>query len=149
MVRILRTDGANADFIKLVKLLDADLAIRDGKEHDFYAQFNKIDLIHHVVLAYENDIPVGCGAMKVFEKDSMEIKRMYVVPEFRKMGIAARMLLELEQWASELFYNRCVLETGKKQPEAINLYMKNGYTPVANYGQYIGVDNSICFEKKV
>jgi len=149
MLRILRTDGANADFIKLVKLLDADLATRDGREHDFYAQFNKIDQLHHVVLAYESDMPVGCGAMKVFEKDSMEIKRMYVLPECRKKGIAARVLLELEQWASELFFNRCVLETGKKQPEAIALYMKNGYTTIANYGQYIGVDNSVCFEKKV
>jgi putative acetyltransferase len=56
-------------------------------------------------------------------------------------------LAELEAWAAELGYPKCVLETGKRQPEAIALYEKQGYQRISNYGQYIGVENSVCFEK--
>ena len=77
----------------------------------------------------------------------MEVKRMYTLPEFRGQGYAAKILLELENWAKELGYKSCVLETGKRQPEAIQLYKKNGYRIIPNYGQYKGIKNSICFEK--
>lgn len=149
MITLKRTDSTNADFVALVKLLDADLKVRDGEEHDFYHQFNKIDNIKNVVVAYENDAPVGCGAIKPHGEDAMEVKRMFVSPAMRGKGIAAKVLDELEQWAKELGYRRCVLETGKKQPEAIGLYKKSGYQITANYGQYIGVENSICFEKNI
>ena len=147
MIRIIRTNSDNQDFVQLVKQLDADLAERDGKDHSFYAQFNKIDQIKHVVLAYEDSKPVGCGAIKEYASDTMEIKRMYTSPDSRGKGIASRVLLELERWASELSYGKCILETGKKQPEAIGLYKKNGYKVIPNYGQYAEVDNSLCFEK--
>ncbi len=147
MAHLKRTDSEDLDFVALVKLLDADLAIRDGEEHAFYAQYNKIDKIRHVVLAYENRKPVGCGAIKEFEPGTMEVKRMYMLPEGRNKGIASQVLAELESWAQELGYGRCILETGLKQPEAIGLYRKNGYQPIPNYGQYAGVENSVCFEK--
>src|ERR1041384_5715354 len=147
MIRIIRTNSDNQDFVQLVKHLAADLAERDGKDHSFYAQFNKIDQIKPVVLAYEDSKPVGCGAIKEYASDTMEIKRMYTSPDSRGKGIASRVLLELESWASELSYGKCILETGKKQPEAIGLYKKNGYKVIPNYGQYAEVDNSLCFEK--
>jgi len=147
MIQLLRTDSENKDFIELVRKLDADLAERDGKDHSFYAQFNKIDRIKYAVVAYENEKPVGCGAMKQYDAVSMEIKRMYVIPESRGKGIASNILSALENWASELSFTGCLLETGKRQPEAIQLYMKHGYKPVENYGQYIGVENSVCFKK--
>ncbi len=147
MTRLLRTNSENKDLIELVRKLDADLAERDGKDHLFYAQFNKIDKIKFSVVAYQNSQPIGCGAMKEYDVATMEIKRMYVIPESRGKGIASEILSALENWASELSFNRCLLETGKRQPEAIQLYSKNGYNPVQNYGQYIGVENSICFEK--
>jgi GNAT superfamily N-acetyltransferase len=149
MIRITRTNSDNQDFVQLVKHLDADLAERDGNEHPFYAQFNKIDKIKFVVVAYENDIPVGCGAIKEYQPDTMEIKRMYTVPGRRGKGIASQVLRELEAWASELSYRKCILETGKKQPEAIRLYRKNGYQIIPNYGQYAGIENSLCFEKDI
>ena len=149
MITIARTDSDNPDFIFLVKLLDADLAQRDGAEHSFYAQFNKIDRIKHVILAYENERPLGCGAMKEYARDTMEIKRMYVPPANRKKGIATTVLSELEKWAGELSYAKCILETGKREPEAIGLYKKNGYKMIPNYGQYVGVENSVCFEKEL
>jgi putative acetyltransferase len=149
MIRILRTDSLNPDFVNLVIRLDADLAVRDGSDHPFYAQFNKIDMIKYVVVAYEKDTPIGCGAIKEFTPDTMEVKRMYTVPENRGMGVATKVLIELESWAHELSYAHCVLETGKKQPEAIALYKKNGYHVIPNYGQYAGIDNSVCFIKSL
>ena len=147
MIRCIRTDSDNPDFRKLVTELDTDLAIRDGADHSFYAQFNKIDKIHHVVVAYDQEKPVGCGAVKAFSSEGMEVKRMYVPPDRRGQGIAGTVLKELENWTRELKYKKCVLETGKKQPEAIQLYLKSGYSVIPNFGQYAGVDNSVCFEK--
>ncbi|WP_316735559.1 GNAT family N-acetyltransferase [Pedobacter aquatilis] len=148
-VTLIRTDSANSDFKQLVVLLDKDLAVRDGAEHSFYAQYNKIDLIREVVVAYQDGVPVACGAIKPFSETAAEVKRMFVHPEFRKQGFAARILTELEQWAAELGYSECVLETGKKQPEAISLYQKLSYKITQNYGQYIGVDNSVCMAKTI
>ncbi|CAN5545340.1 hypothetical protein BH10BAC3_BH10BAC3_39460 [soil metagenome] len=147
MIEIIRTDSNNKDFVALVKLLDTDLAERDGKDHSFYAQFNKIDLIKHAVVAYENGKPIGCGAIKEYAAKSMEVKRMYTLPECRARGIATKILTALESWAAELLDDKCLLETGKKQPEAIALYKKSGYHIIPNYGQYAGVENSVCFEK--
>ena len=125
------------------------LHIRDGKDHLFYSQFNSINKIKYVVLAYENEKPLGCGALKEYDKGTMEVKRMYTSPSVRKKGIATRILSELENWACELSYKKCILETGKRQTEAIGLYKKNGYTLIPNYGQYVGVENSVCFEKEI
>lgn len=149
MIELVRTDSIDTDFVMLVRLLDVDLAQRDGDEHAFYHQFNKIDFIKYAIVAYKNGKPIGCGAMKEYAPDAMEIKRMYALPEFRGQGVATRALTELETWATELGYERCVLETGKKQPEAIALYKKSHYLQIANYGQYIGIENSVCFEKKL
>ena len=149
MINLTRTDSDNPDFIELVKHLDADLAIRDGADHSFYSQFNKIDKIKHAVVAYENSEPLGCGAIKEYNPTSMEVKRMYTSPNSRGQGIATIILKELEAWANEMGYKSCVLETGKKQPEAIALYKKNGYAIIPNYGQYAGIENSVCFEKAV
>jgi putative acetyltransferase len=147
MLHLVRVTSEDTDFQQLVQLLDRDLAQRDGDEHAFYAQFNKIDLLKHAVVAYAGDEPVGCGAFKEFAAGSVEVKRMFVQPAQRQRGIAQAVLAELEKWASELGYTTCVLETGKKQPEAIALYQRSGYAFTPNYGQYIGVANSVCLRK--
>ena len=142
-----RTDSDNPDFIALVRLLDADLHKRDGEEHSFYAQFNSISTIKHALVAYEKVVPVGCGGIKLFDHQSMELKRMFVLPEFRGKGIAAQILKGLEDWARDLQFKKCVLETGKRQPEAIALYTKSRYSIIPNFGQYAGIENSVCFSK--
>lgn len=149
MTRLKRTDSDNQDFIELVRQLDADLAERDGDQHSFYNQFNKVDKIKYVVIAYENDKPIGCGGLKAYSSNSLEIKRMYTIPECRGKGIATKILAELEIWTTELSFAKCVLETGKRQPEAIGLYKKNGYKLIPNYGQYAEIENSLCFEKEI
>jgi GNAT superfamily N-acetyltransferase len=149
MIHCIRTNSENEDFQNLVRELDKDLSIRDGAEHSFYAQFNKIDKIKYAIVAYENEEPVGCGAIKEFSPEIMEVKRMYVPLKRRGEGIATIILKELERWTADLNYKKCMLETGKRQPEAIELYRKNGYAIIPNFGQYENVENSVCFEKIV
>ena len=149
MIKCIKTDSENEDFRRLVRELDTDLKTRDGDEHTFYSQFNKIDCIKYVVVAYVNNEAVGCGAIKEYSADAVELKRMYVQPDKRGQGVATEVLKALEAWATEQNYTKCVLETGKKQPEAIGLYLKNGYAVIPNYGQYENVENSVCFEKLI
>ena len=149
MAILKRTNSDDPDFQALVVLLDRDLAIRDGDEHDFYHQFNKITMIRHAVVSYINDTPVACGAFKEYESGTVEIKRMFTLPEHRGKKVAAEVLTALEHWAAELHYASCILETGKKQPEAIRLYERSGYTLIPNYGQYANVENSVCMKKEL
>lgn len=147
MFHIIRTNSDNPHFRQLVFALDKDLAIRDGDDHALYAALNTVDTIKHAIVMYEDELPVGCGALREYEPGITEVKRMYVLPEKRGQGIASGVLTALEDWAKELQYKKCILETGKKQPEAISLYHKNNYTVIPNYGKYAGIDNSVCFEK--
>ncbi len=147
MIKIIRTTPENADFQKLIALLDVDIQERDGEDHVFFAQFNKTDNIKNAIVIYDDQIAVGCGAFKFYKEDVAEIKRMYVDPKTRGKGIASKILIELESWAREENYTSCILETGHKYPEAVALYKKNGFAITENYGQYIGVADSICFQK--
>lgn len=149
MTRILRTNSENIDFVELVAQLDNLLAEMDGRDHDFYDKFNKIDKIKHAVVAYSGELPVACGAIKEFDHETMEVKRMFTVESHRGKGLATMVLAELEKWALELGYSKCILETGKRLPDAVRLYQKRGYLPIPNYGQYVEIENSICFEKKL
>ncbi len=150
MLQIIRTNSENSDFINLVKKLDAFLKITDQDDHDFYNQFNNIDVIKHVIVVYQDEKPVGCGAIKHFNADCVEIKRMFVDATQRGLGIAPMILSELETWAKELNYKKCVLETGERQVAAVKLYHKSKYNRMnINYGPYKGVLNSLCFEKQL
>ncbi|HVZ24459.1 MAG TPA: GNAT family N-acetyltransferase [Sediminibacterium sp.] len=149
MIQLQRTTAADEAFRQLVRLLDADLSARDGAEHQFYARYNQLDTIRQAVVLYDAGQPVACGAFKQMDEQSAEIKRMFVLPAYRGKGYAIAVLKELEAWAKEQQYTRTVLETGRRQPEAIALYQKNGYVRIPNYGQYAGIENSCCFAKKI
>ena len=148
-MKIKRTNSSDPDFKDLVTQLDLFLQECYGETQSFYDQFNKIKLLNHVVVAYHEDKPVGCGAFKKLDDTTIEIKRMYVDPEFRQMHIGSKILEELENWGAEWNFKKVVLETGKLQPVAIKLYEKKNYKPISNYGQYAGVDTSICMEKSL
>ena len=149
MLTLIRTNSENKNFQNLVLELDKDLAKKNGDTNDFFAHYNKTDLIKNVVVALNDYLPVGCGAMKEFDNSTMEIKRMYVTIEMRGKGVAVAVLNDLESWAKELGYKKCVLETGDKMLEAIGLYKKSGYKIIKNYGQYENIESSICFEKEL
>ena len=149
MFSLVKTNSDSSDFRSLVVSLDADLQSRYGEQQSFFSQFNKLDHIHHVIVAYENNQPVGCGAFKEFELGIAEIKRMFVEEKHRGKGIAGQILAALEQWAKEEGFKRCILETAIKQPEAIRVYEREGYKLIPNYGQYIGVEVSLCMQKDI
>jgi putative acetyltransferase len=149
MPEIIRTNSENPHFRQLIVLLDSDLTDRYGDLQKHYAQFNHINFIDTVVVAYENGVPAGCGCFRFFAPETIEIKRMYVKPEYRGRGLSRLILAELEKWAGELGYRESVLETGNQQAEAINLYHRFGYTEIPNYGLYEGTVTSICMSKKL
>lgn len=149
MIKAVRTNSRHKGFINLVKELDAYLKIVDGEDHSFYNQFNNIDTLQNVVIIYLDNILAGCGAFKIFNDNCVEIKRIYTKPEARNKSIASKILNELELWAKELGFTSTILETGIRQVEAVQFYKKNNYNIIPNYGQYTGVDNSLCFKKEL
>jgi GNAT superfamily N-acetyltransferase len=148
-IDILKTDSGNKDFQNLVNDLDFYLAEIDGSEHSFYAQFNKIDKLTNCIIIYINKEAVSCGAFKEYDHETVEIKRMYTKDSFRGRGFAKMVLRFLEKWAKEDGYKKAVLETGERQVSAVELYKNSGYKITPNYGQYEGIENSICFLKEL
>lgn len=147
---IQRTNSLNPDFKALVVLLDNELKITDGEKFPFFSQFNTLTDIQHVLVAYdENQTAVGCGALKAYDSETVEVKRMYVLPTYRRKKVAMQILQMLEHWAKEMQYKRCILETGILQTAAIRLYEQSNFVRTENYGQYEGVAESVCFEKKL
>jgi GNAT superfamily N-acetyltransferase len=147
MIRIIRNTSDSNDFRELIRLLDKELNDRYGRFQTQYEKYNRIDSLDTVVIAYSDDIPVGCGCFRRFDNETVEIKRMFVKPDMRSIGIAGKILSELEKWAVENEFSELILETGIKQPEAIRFYTKKGYAVIDNFGQYIGNSNSICMSK--
>lgn len=148
-MKLVQTNQASKDFQQLVALLDAELAIRDGDDHAFYHQFNGIDALDHVIVAYINGQHVGCGAFKARNNQQIEIKRMFVLNEARKKGCATAILTALETWAAKEGFIEAILETGKAQIEALSFYPKQGYRVIPNFVPYVGIKNSVCFSKSL
>lgn len=148
-IEIIRTEGSNTDFRAMVKALDMDLYARNGDVQAQYEKYNGIDKIKNAIVVYLAGIPVGCGCFKQFEVDTIEIKRMFVQPDKRGLGLGSIILNELEAWAIEVGYKKAVLETGVRQIEAQRLYCNSSYVLTENYGQYIGMEDSICYMKEL
>jgi putative acetyltransferase len=145
----IRTTSDHPDFRTMVNALDEDLNLRNGDIQRQYDQYNKIDKIKHAIVIYGEGKPVGCGCFKRFDKQTVEMKRMFVLPEMRGKKLAAKMLQELENWAIEEGFVCAVLETGVRQVEAQRLYSIAGYSRTENYGQYVGMEDSICYSKEL
>ncbi|MFT6337845.1 MAG: putative acetyltransferase [Saprospiraceae bacterium] len=149
ILKVERTDAKNPIFKKLVNDLDRDLKVTDGDDHAFYDQYNQLDDIKYALILFHNEEPIGCGAIKQYDAQSYELKRMYVAESQRGNGYAGAMLQNLESWVENLGVKKCILETGVRQTAAIRLYEKSGYTRIDNYGQYFGIADSVCFEKNL
>jgi len=149
MLTLKRTTSDDKDFLWLIKQLDHELRVRYGELQTIYDQYDKVNNLNTVVIVYNDMNPAGCGCFKKYNNVTIELKRMFVSAERRGMGIGALLVHELEKWAAELNYNFIVLETGIKQPEAIHLYQKLGYTKIPNYDQYKDMNTSVCFKKNI
>ena len=141
-----RTDNIDPHFLTLINQLDSDLNVTNGSEQAKFAQFNKVDKVNWVIVAYHNSQPIGCGGFKLTDQKA-EIKRMFVQKSFRGQKIGEQILKELEHWAMEHSIHGAMLETGINQKEAQNLYKKLGYRIIPNYGPYVNFSDSICMEK--
>lgn len=148
-MKIVKTTSDNSDFQNLVNQLDAYLRIVDGDDHEFYAQFNKTDSLQYVIVCYDQDVAIGCGAFKAYNTQTAEIKRMFTLPEYRGKGVAKSIMKALENWAKEENYTNTILETGYLQKDAIALYTKLKYEVIENFGQYAGIETSICMKKSL
>lgn len=148
-IQFTRTTGDNPDFRKMVNALDEDLTQRNGDVQRQYDQYNKIDKIQHAMVVYLDGESVGCGCFKPFDNVTIEVKRMFIKPEIRGRQLAARLLQCLEAWALEEGFSGAVLETGIRQVEAHRLYSVAGYVRIENYGQYVGMADSVCYGKKL
>lgn len=91
--------------------------------------------------------PLGCGGLRTLDPGSVEVKRMYVTPEARGTGVATAILRALEAKAAERGAVRLFVETGTRQPDAIRFYRREGYTPIAQFGPYVGDPRSLCFAR--
>lgn len=148
-IEIIKTNSENPDFIDLIAALDKSLWERYPELKQNYWGNNVIELNPNVVIIYFGNKSVACGCFKKYDKNTIELKRMFVSPEARGIGFAKKIIQELEVWAHDLGFSFSVLETLYKQKEAISLYQKVGYSVVDNYGPYIGVENSICMQKQI
>ncbi|MFL0249645.1 GNAT family N-acetyltransferase [Clostridium neuense] len=148
-MEIIRTDSKNSDFLKLIKLLDDDLNGRYGELQKQFDKHNKVDCINDVIVIYKDKLPAACGGFKEYASDTIELKRIFVAKDSRRQGLSKLVIKELEELARKKGYRHAVLETGKKQFEAINLYKNAGYSEIQNYGPYIGNNNSICMKKEL
>lgn len=144
---IRKTTNTHQDFYALTRALDVELNARYGKAQADYDKHNVIEPIDTALVGYEDDIPVACGCFKKIDDTTVEIKRMFVVLNYRRRGFSSQILGELEAWAKELGFSEARLETGKGQPEAIALYAKRGYAVIPNYAPYVGMENSVCMAK--
>ncbi|HVN48133.1 MAG TPA: GNAT family N-acetyltransferase [Bacteroidota bacterium] len=144
-----RTNSDNKDFRHLTGLLDLERIILYGDVQAQYHPFNVIESLSTVVVAYQDKIPVGCGCFKSMDMKTVEIKRIFVRPEYREKGIARSIMQELERWAHDSGYSTAILETGIKQAAAIQFYSHFGYERIDNYGYYIGNANSLCMSKSL
>ena len=148
-IKVTKTNSENPDFIVLVAALDKSLWERYPELKTNYWGNNVIELNPNVVIIYLDNKAVACGCFKKYDKNTIELKRMFVSSEARGMGLAKKIIQELELWAHELGFSSSVLETLYKQKEAIGLYQKVGYTIVDNYAPYVGLENSICMKKQI
>ena len=152
MIEIRRDDLTSAAAQALIGALNAELRARYSGDGSDYFRLDPEEVRPGrgaFVVAYDADTPVGCGAVRVIDSGVAEIKRMYVLPDLRGRGIARRMLEALEREARSLGVTKLLLETGTRQPEAIALYSKAGFSPTDPYGEYPLSPLNVFFAKRL
>lgn len=147
----IRTDGKSKDFIENCRLLDIDLDRRVGRQikREKYQKFNQLDEIKEAIVVYDEGKPIGGGAIRRYDEETMELKRVFVHSEYQGQGIGSRLVSLLIEWAAELGYRRMILETGELLAESCAVYRKLGFEVIPNYGPYVNMPESLCMEKEL
>ena len=149
IIKVVKTTSENPDFISLIKTFDTFLWERYPELKNDYWGNNLIEFNPNVVVVYLNEKAVGCGCFKKYNTNTVELKRMFVSQEARGLGLAQRIIKELEDEARTQGFETMILETLYKQIEAISLYQKVGFEIVENYEPYVGLVNSVCMSKSI
>lgn len=146
-----RTDGKNEDFIENCRLLDMDLDRRVGKQikREKYEKFNQLDEIRETIVVYDHGRAVGGGAIRRYDDENVELKRVFVHNEYQGQGIGSTLVSLLIEWAAELGYRRMILETGELLAESCAVYKKLGFAVIPNYGPYADMPESLCMAKTI
>lgn len=142
------TDERDERFIELTKELDNEYFQLYGDLVKKYEEYNDLKDPHIVLLVLNWGRPIACASYKLFDKDSIEIKRVYVKRRYRRKGIAYKMVKQLEKLAIEENFKYSVIETGSENEAAINLYKKLDYEIIDNFGQFEGDDMCLCMKKE-
>jgi len=148
-IKIKRTVSEDPAFQLLISHLDNELWNELHEDQATYDQFNQVPGIQTAIVVYINGKPAAIGCFKVYDENTVEIKRMFVEKGFRGKGLSKHVLNELEQWAVESGYQYAVLETSWRFKVAQNLYTGAGYEVIENYDPYKGLKESVCMKKKL
>lgn len=149
VIEVVKTTSDNPDFISLINIFDTFLWERYPELKKDYWGNNLIEFNDNVVLIYVDGKAVASGCFKKYNKNTVELKRMFVSPEARGLGLAQLVIKELEKEAKNQDFQIMILETLYKQIEAISLYQKMGFEIVDNYEPYVGLKNSVCMRKSI
>ncbi len=148
MIEVRKAAADSPEAINLMRELSETLLSVTGRSGE--ASFRAEDMAaprNVFAVAYLEDAPAGCGAIRELSKDTCELKRMYA--RDKGQGVGRALLYFLEREAARLHYARIILETGTVNVGAVRFYLANGYTVTQNFGKYIGRDDSVCFEKEL
>lgn len=150
-MRFIYTNGENPDFIGLCHDLDDFLneLVGGEKNRAEYIPYNKLDDIHDVIVAYDEDIPVGSAGFKKYDDECAEVKRVFIKREYQGKGISKKLMELLEERAKNKGYKYLILESGEPLAAAMSLYRKIGYKVIPNYGQYKDMPDSVCMKKEL
>lgn len=149
--RFVVADGTNSEFVALCKCLDQELDQMVGKviQREKYEKYNQLDRIYDVIIVYDQGKAIGSGGYRFYNDETVELKRIYLAPEYRSQGIGRELLQRLEARAKIQGYTYAILETGDLLKDAMRLYTKAGYEVIPNYGPYVDMSESICMSKKL
>jgi GNAT superfamily N-acetyltransferase len=139
----------SADFRSLAALLDAYYFTLVGDIQLKYAEPNRPENMHALVVAYEGETPIACGAWKAVDEETAEIKRIYVREEYRRRGVASAIIRTLEESAAGSGRNKLILETAVDTTGSHQLYLSLGYQLRGYYGSPAGADHCMCFHKEI
>lgn len=152
-MKILITDAANLDFIRLTKELDENLngisADRPEEERTKYASFNELSDITKAFVMYDKEIAIGCAAFKKYTTDTVEVKRVFISKNYRGKGLSKILLSELEKQVENDGFSRLILETGKNNRAAVSMYKGLNYRETDNFPPYTEMEDSICLSKNL
>lgn len=148
-MQVVYTTGKNKDFAYMASLLDAYYYERFGEEALAYKKFNHAESVDDVVLIYIDGKPAAAGGLRAYDEKTTELKRVLVLKEFRRRGLAGEVTGRLEKLAKEKGYTKIILETAKPMEDAIAFYKSIGYSKTENYGDYIGDDLCVCMSKEL